>query len=544
MEPLHAGSREVGSDPVVRVDEFMREIREELLRSDPSAQPLAGRRTIGGAESDVADAALELKDVYRVEELTRYEDEAFVRNAYLGLLHRSADPEGSGNLLAALRSGSMSKVEILGHLRYSPEGRSRSVRVYGLRPRVVIGKLARQSVARFRSLVVWARGASVVALPLSVVRRLGHVPVLGKSARWAFGLVRAPWALLSLEEQVVSLNRQLKGLDAQYWSKRREWDSGLERVENDLRRYRERQGEFKTLFGRRLASKADAEDMAAARASLRELERIPADLARAERTFDDRLAELDLRLSMKADRVAPDGFDDVWEVDTGSYLAEAMSLSPVPLNQIDEYQSDELRYHLFEAVFYKSGAVKQKQRAYLPYVLEGPAKIYPFLDAGCGRGEFLDLLRESGLRPVGVDVSEMETRQLRERGFDVHHNDVLSFLKETEILFSGVSALQVIEHLEQGYLLEFLRSSFLRLAQGGVLILETINPHSPYALANFYQDPTHVRPLPPELIKYLAEWTGFTRVVIVFSSLLPEEHRNYADKRASYQDYAVIGYKP
>ena len=56
--------------------------------------------------------------------------------------------------------------------------------------------------------------------------------------------------------------------------------------------------------------------------------------------------------------------------------------------------SADARYALFETVFYDTRAVAAKQRVYIDYVDRELASQAPFVDLGCGRGEFLHILRE------------------------------------------------------------------------------------------------------------------------------------------------------
>ena len=78
----------------------------------PTAE--AARRPIGLVEFDALD------------------DEAFLRAAYRRLLGRSPDPAGWAVFLSRLRSG-VRRVEILGDIRYSPEGNRVGRAVIGLR---------------------------------------------------------------------------------------------------------------------------------------------------------------------------------------------------------------------------------------------------------------------------------------------------------------------------------------------------------------------------------------------------------------------------
>jgi O-antigen chain-terminating methyltransferase len=131
---------------------------------------------------------------------------------------------------------------------------------------------------------------------------------------------------------------------------------------------------------------------------------------------------------------------------------------------------------------------------------------------------------------------------LIEKGFEIDNIDANSFLKNCNEEFIGISALQVIEHLDYSYLKEMLQLSYQKIAMGGMIILETINPRNALGLANFYMDETHKRPLPAEMMVFLMEWYGFRNIKIVYSALLPDNYRN-SEINNNYHDYAVIGYK-
>ena len=71
----------------------------------------------------------------------------------------------------------------------------------------------------------------------------------------------------------------------------------------------------------------------------------------------------------------------------------------------------------------------------------------------------------------------------------------------------------------------FLVAARKALASGGVLIAETINTDSLSALKAFFLDPTHVRPVPPDALKFLAEAAGFADARIEYKAPLPEGER-------------------
>jgi hypothetical protein len=81
----------------------------------------------------------QLKDEgYHINDFLRCHDDVFVRNAHLGILGRQPDVPGVQGFLALLRSAAMTKVDTLGRLRYSAEGKSHGVRIKGLWPLLLV----------------------------------------------------------------------------------------------------------------------------------------------------------------------------------------------------------------------------------------------------------------------------------------------------------------------------------------------------------------------------------------------------------------------
>jgi SAM-dependent methyltransferase len=194
------------------------------------------------------------------------------------------------------------------------------------------------------------------------------------------------------------------------------------------------------------------------------------------------------------------------------------------------------------------------------------------LDVGCGRGEFLDLLRAHGIRARGLDLNHEMVEVSRARGLDVTEADVLGYLQGLDDgSLGGLFAAQVVEHLDPSYLMRFIETAGHKIRSGGLIVLETINPACWAAFFDSYiRDLTHVRPLHPETLQYLVRVSGFQQVAIQFTSPIPESARLQpvamppADQSASlgslaetfnenvaklnarmftYQDYAIVGRK-
>ncbi len=149
------------------------------------------------------------------------------------------------------------------------------------------------------------------------------------------------------------------------------------------------------------------------------------------------------------------------------------------------------------------------------------------LDVGCGRGEFLEILRGRGITATGVDINPEMVAQCRARGLEVVERDLLAHLASLpDASLGGLFSAQVVEHLEPAYLLKFIDTAFLKLRPGARIVLETINVASWIAFFQSYiRDITHVRPLHPETLDYLVTAGGFQKVEVVYRSPFPTEHR-------------------
>ena len=185
---------------------------------------------------------------------------------------------------------------------------------------------------------------------------------------------------------------------------------------------------------------------------------------------------------------------------------------------------ESFKYVGFEDQFRGSAtAIRDRLRDYLP--LFAPQQ--DVLDIGCGRGEFLELLRQHGVRAQGLDINHEMVEECRRRGLDASEGDALAYLRGLpDESLGGVFAAQVVEHLEPDYLVALLQRMYDVLQPGGVLALETVNVACWFAFFQSYvRDITHVRPLHPETLAYFVRASGFTQVDVQYRSPYPDAHK-------------------
>lgn len=160
--------------------------------------------------------------------------------------------------------------------------------------------------------------------------------------------------------------------------------------------------------------------------------------------------------------------------------------------------------------------IKGRLAKYLPFIMP-LATLHPggkVFDLGCGRGEWLELMTEAGFVPVGVDLDADMLEACRERGLLVFQGDAIEYLaaldSDSHVL---VSAFHVVEHVSFEQVRRIVSEALRVLKPGGLLILETPNPENiVVAGCNFYLDPSHKQPIPPELLSFVGEYAGFARV--------------------------------
>lgn len=251
----------------------------------------------------------------------------------------------------------------------------------------------------------------------------------------------------------------------------------------------------------------------------------------------------------------------------GLFLEEVRKGLPQPigpgrvesmLHDHSQHKYDSL-YSAFEDVFRGSREeIKARHTEYLNLLQEHSAGSpgRPVLDLGCGRGEWLELLRDTGLEASGVDLNEGMVESCKSLGLHVTQDDAFHFLASLpDASLGAITAFHMVEHMPFDLVLTIVDESLRVLKPGALLILETPNPQNlQVASHTFYLDPSHLKPLPSAMLRFFVEARGFCEVRILDLHPYPDTLQ-FPDDGAlltnrlnqffyGAQDYAIIGRRP
>jgi O-antigen chain-terminating methyltransferase len=192
--------------------------------------------------------------------------------------------------------------------------------------------------------------------------------------------------------------------------------------------------------------------------------------------------------------------------------------------------------------------VKAGQRLYVPS-FEGCQNV---LDIGCGRGEFLEIMRDANIPAVGIDVSAESVAICRLKGLEAETADLFTYVASLpEESLDGIFCAQVVEHLPPERLPAMIQLCASRLTRNGVMVIETPNPECLAIFAtHFYLDPTHARPVPHPLLAFYLEEFGVGVVEVRKLAPAVESMPSLASLPEAFRDaffggldYAIIGKK-
>ncbi|HEX2269890.1 MAG TPA: methyltransferase domain-containing protein [Pyrinomonadaceae bacterium] len=348
-----------------------------------------------------------------------------------------------------------------------------------------------------------AKGVELEGLTVpAMVRRLGQLPLVGYFVRLVIALVRLPNQVRDQREfagYVLSQNQQI--------------------------------ADFVNVVSARVAECNQG-------------------LARIEERLTTEVALLTERTALAEDRIAAGKKLLQTQIEEIRVQTEQLQGLVEELQRVPDFHHLDALYAALEDRFRGSHEeIKDRFRVYLPYVQSAGDVI----DLGCGRGEWLELLNETGITARGIEQNRVLIDRCRELGLEVVEEDMLAHLRGLPDESTGaITGFHIIEHVSIDTLVSLLDEVLRVLRPGGIAIFETPNPENVLVGSNFfYLDPTHHHPLPSELMQFLVKSRGFHPTEVL--NLHPWDagrvagEGELAERFNGYffgpMDYAIMGWK-
>ena len=495
--------------PNLSVEEIMNKIKQEVEKRKNKNSQTIDNKIIDKSEKRVNNFQINheindvlnisknnfmQKEIYEYLDFTKYHDITFITNIYRALLKREPDSQGLRHYLDLLRTGEKSKMEIISMLRYSKEGKKHNVKLLG-------------SFKRYLFTV------------------LSSIPIIGYFSKIFISILRFPKILKRLnayENYVYQLNQISLDNDIKLQNSLN--NKSNIKIIKDLSAFVE--------------TKADKQDL------------------------ETKANSKDFELYLQTVSYAKE-YMKISQQNMQNLIDEAKKRLPEEvLNQSELSTILDEEKHLFDNFYVEfedkfrgtREDIKNRVKVYLPYIEQLPfdKKDMNFLDVGCGRGEWLELLNDEGYENIkGLDLNRVMVAKSQELGLDVVESDVIKYLISlpNESL-NVITGFHIIEHLPFEVLMTLFKESYRVLKRGGIVIFETPNSENLLVGAHyFYSDPTHISPLVPFSVQFMMEQNGFINNEIKrlhkYSDYFDVEPQNKFISNVLYNemDFAVIGYK-
>ena len=180
------------------------------------------------------------------------------------------------------------------------------------------------------------------------------------------------------------------------------------------------------------------------------------------------------------------------------------------------------------------GKLKKQDKAYYSAEIRRTKHSFPknskVLEIGFGNGSFLKFAQEKNWEIYGTEINEHLAKEAIECGYNVRHSDNLLSYKDNT--FDLVVAFDVMEHIPQDDLPNFISQVKRTLKKDGFFIARFPNGDSPFGLVNQNGDITHLTTIGSGKIYYFAAQSDMEVIFIggeaqplIGTSLLYLAHR-------------------
>jgi O-antigen chain-terminating methyltransferase len=585
-----------------------------LSLSATPLSPLIGRQALP-AQMDFSTLRLQPEfqpnsnHQYHVNDLLQYHGRDFVRNAYRAILKREPDTAGWAEHLDNLSSGRFNKIDILASLRFSPEGERAGVKLQGLTWPAAIRRMGRAPLIgyfvqlmiafiRLPQLLQHQRQSEfhLMAQQQQLVDHDNQVhQEMAETIRQALAQAGASAERAAAQQQAIDIlskqqqeaaARQLEftnDIETRFAATRQQVETGTAAMTQRLSTLEQQVGEriaellqlrqqltlqldhattaltehvqqTRTLLTEQLKESAAALKIQAE-------ESTAALTPQAEQSSSDLTQQMQERLEQLLRQQKQTRTELVMqERRLTLLLEEAREGRAAHLNQPLVQSMANEEDHLLDALYAsfedqfrgEREEVKDRLRVYLP-ILRRSEVTTGVLDIGCGRGEWLQLLKSEGVEARGVDRNRVFVEECRQSGLDVSEEDALLYLRDLpDNSLSAISSFHLVEHLPFETLIKLLDECVRVLKPEGLLILETPNPENfIVGSCTFYADPTHRNPIPSQTLSFLLEARGLFRIEVL--KLRPWETakiegeteiiKRFNEYFYGAPDYGIVGWK-
>ncbi|MER3429417.1 MAG: hypothetical protein C4334_15290 [Pyrinomonas sp.] len=477
-----------------------------------------------------------LRNELDVDELLPYHGLEFIEKAYLAVLKRLPARIEADSHLKVLRSGKANKIDIIAALRYSAEGKSKDVRVRGLWWPSTIRRFYRVPVLGYILNIIIA----LLRIPRTIenYRRLEFY--FTENIELAFTRVREMQE--DIQNLYKSVHEQSRHLLSQIESLEQKLEHSVECVRKECDHCRE--SFWEEIKKQEAASNRLHDELRELRNTLTEFE------LTQDRLLRDTSQNL-LELGKRIDDIKLNNQQLRRELTLGDLRFRRDFQTRSAVRDSDSLVPPSLYLHLEDRFRGTREEVKRRLSVYLPLVRKKSRGL--FIDIGCGRGEWLELLKGEGINAIGVDINQAMLSLCRELGLSVIEKDAVEYLRcLDDDCAEMITCFHVIEHLSFAQLVNLLDETLRVLCPGGEVIFETPNPENLLVGSSyFYFDPTHRNPIPSETMVFLLESRGFHHIELL--KLHPWDEAKFQDDSDMASrlndllygpmDYAVIGRK-
>lgn len=388
------------------------------------------------------------RKIIDARELLKFDGEEFIEILYRSILLREVDETGKANSIKFLNSPDTDKVDLIYNIVNSEEGKSNNIKAKGIRGRKIL---------------------------LDIKRRIYSLPLIGYCVRLGVNICLLPRKIKHIYSSMSDIYDAVRFMNDR-----------IDKVKNEI--YNTADENKKTE---------------------NEIRNIEKEIKQNIITNSNLILDINERYSKLKNRTE----------ELEKYRLDR-------INKIKEYSKRSKREKILMDKFYlrynehlmpdSREEVKNRAKVYIgkldDYFNDYDKKNLSIIDLGCGKGEWLELLDENGYKAIGIDNNTNMVKKLSSilPGAKIVESDAFCYLKVLEDnSVDLISSFHMVEHLEMVEVIELLSECRRVLKNGGIIIIETPNPQNILTSTYYFNmDPTHKKPIPPELLTFIISESG------------------------------------